>query len=143
MAQHLGDAEIDQVVSLLVGWKGKLTWEGLIAAHKKRNGKARSRQAFARAAAIKIAFDTSKKRLKHAEAEDRPATPVELSMLRDRVNRLSAENEQLKAENTALLDQFVTWQYNAFAAGMRYADLNKPKPGIDLNPTERPQNKKR
>lgn len=143
MAQHLSDAEIDQVVNLLVGWKGKLTWEGLVAAHKKRNGKVRSRQAFARAASIRIAYDTAKKRLKHAENEDRPATPIELSILRDRVNRLSAENEQLKAENTALLDQFVTWQYNAFAAGMSYTNLNKPKPGIDLNPTERPRNRKR
>jgi hypothetical protein len=143
MAHHLSDAEIDQVVSLLVGWKGKLTWEGLVAVHKKRNGKVRSRQAFARAAAIKIAFDTAKKRLRHAEAaDDRPATPDELRMLRDRVARLTAENEQLRAENVALLDQFVTWQYNAFAAGITYTKLNEPKPSIDMKPTERPSGRR-
>lgn len=139
MAKPLHDLEIEQVVRLLVGWTGKLTWEALVDAHERKNHRSRSRQTLARSAAVKIAFDAAKARLnKHANEPDASnLRSDEIAILKARVSRLEAENQILKAQNAALLQQFVTWQYNAYAHGLTKAKLEAPLPAIDLNPTDK------
>jgi len=58
-----------------------------------------------------------------------------MSIAVQRISRLEAENAQIKAENRALLEQFVTWQYNAYKAGLSIDRLNQGLPEIDLSPS--------
>lgn len=59
-----------------------------------------------------MAYDACKTRLK----ENVPAcAPPSMRVAIERINRLEQENERLKRENAGLLQQFVVWQYNAYA----------------------------
>lgn len=136
MAKHLTDLEIEKIVKVLMGWKGPLSWAALADACEGEIGRKPSRQTLARATRIALAFKTTKDRLK--EASDDGVVKVSLSMAAalQRISRLEAENAQMKEENRALLEQFVTWQYNAYKSGLSIDRLNQGLPGIDLNPTE-------
>lgn len=48
-----------------------------------------------------------------------------------RLERLEAENKRLVIENERLLEQFVTWAYNAHLKGLTKAYLDKPLPIVD------------
>lgn len=52
--------------------------------------------------------------------------------------RLQAENGRLKAENERLLEQFVTWAYNAHLKGLTKDYLNSPLPRVDRELTKLP-----
>lgn len=53
-----------------------------------------------------------------------------------RIERLTREVQRLEKENTALLEQFVVWQYNAFTHGISREKLNKGLLKIDKGQTE-------
>ncbi|KPX71630.1 hypothetical protein ALQ89_04899 [Pseudomonas amygdali pv. tabaci] len=53
----------------------------------------------------------------------------------ERLERLAAENARLQAENGHLLEQFVTWAYNAYLKGLSKEYLNTPLPRIDREVT--------
>ena len=57
-------------------------------------------------------------------------------MAGDRIAMQQSEIESLKQKNSALLEQFVIWQYNAYKYGMKEYQLNEPLPRIDRDPTE-------
>jgi hypothetical protein len=135
MAKHLNDHEIEKVVRLLVGWKGRLTWELLSNACKSAIGRIPSRQTLARAPRVDLAFRTAKDRLKRAEESKSSSNNPSVEVLLQRVARLEAEKLQLEAENRQLLEQFVTWQYNAYGAGLSPDRLNRARPPVDLRPT--------
>lgn len=61
--------------------------------------------------------------------------PPTLAMAAQRIDRLTREVERLERENTALLEQFVVWQYNAFTHGLSQEDLNKGLYKIDRGQT--------
>lgn len=135
MAKHLADRDIERVVEILDGWKGKLTWEALSAACMPVIHTAPARQTLARSVRIKDAFKAVKRRLRD---EPEPALKAAPSMrvAMERIARLTNENERLKAENSRLLEQFVVWQYNAHIRGLTDTDLNKELPGVDRGNTE-------
>lgn len=56
-------------------------------------------------------------------------------MAAQRIDRLTREVERLERENTALLEQFVVWQYNAFTHGLSQEELNKGLYEIDRGQT--------
>lgn len=135
MAKHLTDFEIDKIVRLLMGWKGALSWDALSSACEGEIGRSPSRQTLAKATRIALAFKTTKNRLKEGKAVGGATIPDSMSIALQRISRLEAENAQIKAENRALLEQFVTWQYNAYKAGLSIDRLNQGLPGIDLSPS--------
>lgn len=135
MAKHLTDLEIDKIVRLLMGWEGALSWTALANACEREIGRSPSRQTLAGATRIALAFKTTKNRLKEEKAGGGATMPDSMSIALQRISRLEAENAQIKAENRALLEQFVTWQYNAYKAGLSIDRLNQGLPEIDLNPS--------
>ncbi len=134
MAKHLTDRDVEAVVGILDGWQGKLSWELLCDACQPRIGTKPSRQTLWKIIRIQDAFEQCKKRLK--EGEPKVTLPPSLKIAADTISRLERENERLKRENDRLLEQFVTWQFNAYAHGRHYFDLNQPLPKRDMGNTD-------
>lgn len=132
MAKHLTDAEIETLADCLLGWRGELTWGALTEAAEKLIWRKPARQTLARSARIRIAFATAKKRLAEELLDGSPKLPRTLEIAGKRIARLEAQVGELKVANAELLEQFVTWQYNAYALGITEHQLNKQRPAIDL-----------
>ena len=62
--------------------------------------------------------------------------PSNLKAAADRIAKLQSEADLLKKKNSALLERFVVWQYNAYKYGMKEHQLNEPLPRIDRERTE-------
>lgn len=133
MSRHLNEQDIDRVVELLDGWKGKLTWELLCDACERTINTRPTRQTLAKFQRIAGAYKAIKERGRE-EAESL-SIPPSLNAAAERIERLTRENERLKRENNELLEQFVVWQYNAHAKGLSEYDLNQGLPGIDRGQT--------
>jgi len=136
-AKNIGDGDISEIVSILDGWSGKLSWDLLIAAIEKRNGNSYSRQALDKHERIKQAFVQRKQALSGVVGEKRMPGSPEAQAAMERIQRLTAENERLNRENSSLLEQFVRWAYNASLFGISQDKLNNPLPPVNRNQTNR------
>lgn len=134
MAKHITDNDVERIVEILDGWSDKLTWEALCDACTSTIGTKPARQTLLKFARIASAYSTCKKRLKEGVPE--LPTPPSMRVAIERITRLGKENERLKRENTDLLQQFVTRQYNAHAHGLSEHELNKALPAIDRGQTD-------
>jgi hypothetical protein len=138
-ARNLADADIADIVAILDGWSGKLSWESLIQAIKLRKRATYTRQALHKHERIKLAFSLRKKLLAATEPRSAPkAASPELQVALERIARLEAENARLDAENQALLGQFACWAYNAHTRGLDHAFLSRELPPVDRDRTVRP-----
>jgi len=135
-SKNLGDAEINQIVKILDGWSGKLTWELLIDAIEMRMHNRYTRQALHKHERIRHACDLRKKNLSE-EVGGRRVTSPELQATLDRMARLEAESGRLESENQRLLEQFVRWAYNAHCRGLDHEFLNRPLPSVNRGQTKR------
>jgi hypothetical protein len=135
MARHLTDSDVERVVELLDGWRGKLMWDALCGACLSVINRKPSRQTLDRSTRISSAFKATKERLKN-ELLEGPKLPPTLRAAAQRLERLTNENDRLKRENAQLLEQFVVWQYNAHCKGMTRDELCRPLPAVDLGDTE-------
>ena len=133
MAKHISDRDIERVVGLLDGWKGKLTWELLCEACRPVINTAPARQTLCRFARVKDAFNTAKFRLNNEQPSINKSLTLRAAV--ERINRLTAINERQNMENRHLLQQFVVWQYNAHIRGMSDDELNRALPPIDRGNT--------
>lgn len=134
MSRHLNEADIERIVELLDGWKGKLTWEILLDACEPVIHTRPTRQTLAKFHRIASAFKAAKER--GTQEAESLSIPPSLKIAAERIQRLTRENERLKRENSELLEQFVVWQYNAHAKGLSEYDLNQGLPGIDRGQTD-------
>ncbi|ODS23300.1 hypothetical protein AB835_09455 [Candidatus Endobugula sertula] len=129
MAKHLSGEDIENILGLIDGWDGKLTWDALCDASMKLVGKRPTRQSLNANLRIKQAFVEKKSRLK-----DQPLTERKPNLLlaaAQRIRRLEEENARLNNENSNLLEKFVVWQYNAYRHGLTEEKLSCPLPVID------------
>lgn len=142
-AKNLNDADIETAVEILDGWTGKLTWDALIDAIENRTRARYTRQALHNHQRIKTAFQLSKERVsgteKNKEDQPRKLSSAEVQVLQQRYARLEAENARLKAENEHLLEQFVVWAYNAHTRNLDKNFLSQPLPGVNRDPTVKPE----
>lgn len=135
-ARNLRDEDVAKIVEVLDGWTGKLTWELLIDAIEKRFFARYTRQALHKHTRIKDAFSHRKGEIANkGEKPRKTASSPELQLALDRLDRLTGENERLKAENTRLLEQFVRWAYNAHKRNLNEAFLNRPLPTVNRQQT--------
>ena len=142
-SRNLDDKAIEEIVHIIDGWTGKLSWELLTEAIFKRLHQGYTRQALFNHARIRDAFVLKKKRLKDVGNETLPDdVSPEVQALQQKIVRLESENARLKQENNDLLVQFATWAHNAAQRNLSADFLNQPLPSIDRGQTD-PENRKR
>lgn len=138
-AKNLDDNDIAEIVAILDGWAGKLSWELFIDAIERRKRTRYTRQALHRHERIKHAFSLRKAALSEGqEGGVRQVESPELQVALERIVRLEGENERLAAENQRLLEQFVRWAYNAHTRGLDKAFLSRALPAVNRDRTEKP-----
>lgn len=136
--KNLTDEAIEQIVRLLDGWEGKLTWEALINATVTRLHCRYTRQALHKHERIRAAFALRKKSLGGQEKVGIRRGSGQLEDAMTRIARLEAENQRLDAENQRLLEQFVVWAYNAHTRGLDKEFLSQPLPRVNRRQTLEP-----
>jgi len=132
--KNLTDEAIEQIVRLLDGWSGKLTWEALIDEIVTRLHCRYTRQALHKHERIKAAYALRKKALGEPGKEGTQRSGP-LGEATARIARLEAENARLQAENERLLEQFVVWAYNAHTRGLDKNFLSQPLPRVNRDQT--------
>jgi len=127
--------DIEATINIINSWKDdKLTWEGICLASEAIVGKKPTRQSLNNNKLIKEAYNAKKKGLKvHGP---RVSLPSSLNAAAERINKMQGEIDALKMKNSALLEQFVKWQYNAYKYGVKEYQLNESLPRIDRERTE-------
>ncbi|MFA7170915.1 MAG: hypothetical protein WC180_02895 [Candidatus Paceibacterota bacterium] len=138
-AKNITDKNIEDIVGILDGWKGKLSWKLLIDAIYQRFQLKYTRQTLNKHERIKTAFRLRKNSLRDELGEDgcrQVLTQAEGQMYKDRCSRLEVENTRLKEENRQLLEQYVVWAYNARTRGCDLDCLSRPLPRVDRDQTE-------
>lgn len=133
--KNLTDDAIEQIVRILDGWEGKLTWELLIDVIVTRLHCKYTRQALHKHERIRAAYALRKESLGGQKdvAVSRGAGPLADAMAR--IARLEAENQRLEAENQRLLEQFVVWAYNAHTRGLDKEFLSQQLPRVNRGQT--------
>lgn len=133
MNKRLSDRDIESIIELIDSWVGEqINWASLLDVIDRQLGFRPSRQALSGHDRIKLAFQTRKKGLRR----EAPPPPSVASILQQRLKRVEAELDRVKAENAVLLEQFVRWQYNAETHGLGRDKLDNPLPTIDRERTD-------
>lgn len=128
-APDLTPERIAQVLEMLDTWKSKLTWELLVAAFEASSGHRYSRFTFAEYEEISTAFSLRKEALRGTLPRSR-GTPRDerVRAALAQAERATAKAERLQVENDRLIEQFVTWAFNAERKGVTMDMLNAPLP---------------
>lgn len=135
MAKHLTPTDIQAIVDIIRNWStGKLTWNGICDAAAPVIGSKTTRQTFVTHKPITEAYSAKKNGVK--VHKPRTSMPSSLTMAAQRIARLQNENDELKATNAELLEQFVRWQYNAYKYGVKEHQLFEGLPRIDRERTD-------
>lgn len=135
MAKHLTSADVDAIVDIIRGWStGKLTWQGVCDSAFGILGAKTTRQTLSMHQPIKDAFSARKSGAQ--VHKPRTATPSSLAIAAQRLARQLNVIDELKATNSALMEQFAQWQYNAYKYGVKEHQLNEPLPRIDRERTD-------
>ena len=120
---RLSPRAIAEIENDLRQWsKPKITWKSVVSRVQALIGKRFSRQALESHPAIYRAYTDAKTRL----CQGLP--PAKRKPLGERVAALQAENNELRQQNRAHLEQFVTWLYNAESYGLTADQLNAALP---------------
>lgn len=135
MAKHLTPVDVDAIVDIIRGWSTrKLTWKGVCDSAFAILGASTTRQTLSTHQPIKEAFSAKKSGVQ--VHEPRTATPSSLAIAAQRLARQQNAIDELKATNSALMEQFAQWQYNAHKYGVKEHQLNEPLPRIDRERTD-------
>lgn len=136
MAKHLTKDDVEAIINIIHGWADeKLTWDEICQSASGVVGKKPTRQSLNSNELIKEAYEVKKSGLKiHGP---RTATPSSLKVAASRIAKQQSEIDSLKAKNSALLEQFVKWQYNAYKYGLKEHQLNESLPRIDRERTDK------
>lgn len=140
-AKNIDDIAINQIVQILDGWTGKLSWEIFIDEITLRLRTKYTRQALHNHVRIKDAFVSRKKLLTGGSDKEILAESPELQHALQRIARLEAEVDRLKFENNNLLEQFVRWTYNASTRALDEKFLNQPLSSVHRDPSIKPNEK--
>ncbi|MBW8375624.1 hypothetical protein [Stenotrophomonas sp.] len=128
-APDLTEDLVGSVLDAIDGWKGKLTWDLLIAAVERTTGIAYSRFTLSAYPEIANAFTLRKEALRGTWAGEQSIPRDEkVRAALEQVERLQRSVQRLKSENMLLKEQFVTWALNAERKGVTMLMLNAPLP---------------
>ena len=135
--RNLDDNDVADIVAILDGWSGKLSWELLVDAVEARKFMRYTRQTLHKHVRIAHAFAARKQ----ARAQEDVGSCVdfpELRMAIERLARVESENERLARENRLLLEQFARWAYNAHSRGLSREFLDRPLPTVNRDQSSAP-----
>lgn len=122
-------------MNIIRGWStGKLTWEGVCDSAFAILGAKTTRQTLSTHQPIKDAFSARKSGVQ--AHEPRMAMPSSLAIAAQRLVRQKNAIDELEATNSALMEKFAQWQYNAYKYGVKEHQLNEPLPRIDRERTD-------
>lgn len=134
-SRNLNDADVADIVAILDGWSGKLSWDLLIDAVEARKFGRYTRQALHKHERIALAFVARKKALTQGSGSVPETESPELKMALERLTRAEREVERLNRENRLLLEQFARWAYNAHGRGLGKDFLDRPLPAVSREQT--------
>jgi hypothetical protein len=130
MAQHLKPREVKAIVDCIRGWPdAKITWEMICAEAARLLGRMPARQTLSSNDEINVAYKAKRNGLK--ARGPRAAMPSSLAIAAQRLTRQQSKIDELTMVNSALLERFVRWQYNAYKHGMTEAQLDADLPRIN------------
>ena len=135
-SKNITNEILDLIIGILDGWKGRLSWEGLIDEIQTRTNVRYTRQTLFKHTRIKLAFRNCKSRAEGDLSEDQESNST-IVLLKKRIDRLEAENSRLQLENDRLLEQFVRWAYNAHLKGLDKDFLDNSLPRVDREQTKK------
>jgi hypothetical protein len=136
LAKHLTKGDVRAILNIIEGWGNrKLTWNDICQEASKIVGKMPTRQSLNSNESIKAAYTVKKKGLKFFGP--RISSPSSLKVASARIAKLTSEIDTLKARNSALLEQFVRWQYVMHKHGIKEHDLAGSLPKIDRERTDK------
>ena len=124
-ARVIDEDVIEVVLHILDGWKGKLTWDLLIAAVKASISADYTRQALSGHKRIAEAFVLRKRGLAK-EVGKLPSGDARTNGYLETISRLKVENQRLAAEVNNYREMFIRWTFNAQKKNLTAADLNSP-----------------
>lgn len=134
-ARNVDEIVVREVLSVLDGWTDKLTWDSLITVVEQRTRQLYTRQTLSGHERIQQAFAVRKKALLGASGDaDKPAEAD--SIEQQVIRRLEAQVQRLEAENSALLEKFVVWAYNARIRGLDEQFLSQALPRVHRQQTK-------
>ena len=131
MAKHLTQNDIQSIISLLQNWQYKLTWPLLVEACEDKLGITTTRKTLSTKVEVVEAFNTAKDYLKNPGSQNY-ARPNSIDVAHKRIEGLAEKVVRLEAENKALKNKFIRWQFNAMSRGMNEDQLNMPLPASDV-----------
>lgn len=136
-ADNLTKERIEKILEILDVWRGKLTWDLLIATIEESEKVRYSRFTFQDYPEIANAFRLRKDALKGTVPRERSAPRDErVRAALATAERATAKAERLERENQALLEQFVRWATNAHRRNVSMDQLNAPLPKPDRDRTK-------
>ncbi len=126
-ARNLSETDVDEIVSAINAWRGKLTWDLLLCRIQEMIGQTYTRQAVYKHEKVRQSFSRKKEAIERAtkQAHERSASGAEATKL----TLLKAENVRLRAENMQLLAQFARWCWRRFKS--EPPCRSKFEPGLD------------
>ena len=128
-APNLAGDQLETIVRIIGRLPGKPTWADVIKAVRDQLGASYTRQALHMHKSVLLAFqarkggDPSKPEIRPVSARSKAA--------QNKLRRLEDELERLRKRETALLERFMRWAYNAHAHGMTETMLDCPLPKIE------------
>lgn len=124
-ARVIDEDIIEVVLHILDGWKGKLSWELLIAAIKASISAEYTRQALSGHQRIAEAFRLRKQVLAK-DGGTRYSVDAQTSGYLETIARLNAANQRLEAEINNYREMFIRWTTNAHKKNLTAEFLNTP-----------------
>ncbi len=141
-ARNLSDLDIKEIVDILDGWEGKLSWDLLVESINKRLNQRYTRQALNNHSRIADAFKLRKRSLSAQPIRQRlpiaaaKIVDQEIDVILQHNHYLEAKVQRLEAENNRIQQRHVRWAYNAALRGLNMHFLDRPLPVIDRQQTE-------
>ena len=141
-ARNLSDRDIQEIVDILDGWEGKLSWDLLVESINKRLNQRYTRQALNNHGRIADSFKLRKRSLSAQTIGQRPhittakSVDQEIDVILQQYHYIEAKVQRLEAENNRIQQRHVRWAYNAALRGLNMNFLDRPLPIIDRQQTE-------
>jgi hypothetical protein len=122
---HLTKKDETRIIKLIQEWsEPKLTWPLLVEECKTKLGISRARQSLMKLPAIDMVMKDRKAALK--APTEKPGWVKDIHEANERIEKLTEDNQKLKAINKLLLERFLIWQANADMHGVSQTKLDRP-----------------